>query len=153
MSDQEQNGINLTPQKKKRKRRSAGEWEEVWLTTFRLTGNVAMACRAAGIERSTVYDRRDKVAAFRKAWEEAKEEAIDTLAAEARSRAMNGSDLLMIFLLKAMRPEIYRDGVRASVEIANSGSSSSPGGAPRITEIVVKLAERSDEEEGEGDGA
>jgi hypothetical protein len=70
---------------------------------------VAEACRAAGMSRSTAYDRRDRDEQFRHAWADAVEAGTEALEAEARRRAMEGSDTLMIFLLKARRPEIYRE--------------------------------------------
>ena len=48
---------------------------------------------------------------FAQAWEEAIEQAVDILEAEAWQRARKKSDILMIFLLKAHKPEKYREKV------------------------------------------
>jgi len=42
-------------------------------------------------------------------WDDAVDAAVDALAAEARTRAFDGSDVLLMFLLKAHRPQVYRD--------------------------------------------
>jgi hypothetical protein len=86
-------------------------WAGRWLHVFRDTGNVRLACHAVGIERSTAYRHRAANLEFAKAWKDAEEDACDLLEAEARSRARKSSDTLMIFLLKAHRPEKYREKV------------------------------------------
>jgi hypothetical protein len=43
---------------------------------------------------------------------EANEQSIELLEDEARRRAMKHSDLLLIFLLKARRPDLYRENVK-----------------------------------------
>ncbi len=70
------------------------------------------ACQAAGIDRKTAYNWRDRDNEFRRAWEEALEDACDILEAEAWQRARGKSDLLLIFLLKAHRPSKYRETSR-----------------------------------------
>lgn len=90
-------------------------------------GNIARACRAAKVARSTVYDHKKKDPAFAQKWSEAVEQGIDELEQEARRRAFSGtekpvfykgdvvghineySDTLMIFLLKGNRPEKYKE--------------------------------------------
>jgi hypothetical protein len=75
---------------------------------------VAEACKTAGLGRRTAYDQRQRDEAFALRWADAIEEGTEALESEARRRAMEGSDTLMIFLLKARRPEVYRE--RMSVE-------------------------------------
>lgn len=53
---------------------------------------------------------------FKEALQEAKEFQIENLEREARRRAFNGSDILLIFLLKAARPERYRDKYLSQVQ-------------------------------------
>lgn len=89
-----------------------------------------MACSAAGVGRATAYEHKAADPEFAAAWEDAIEEAVEALETEARRRAIEGveqpivsggeiiatvqrySDTLTIFLLKAHRPERYRDNVR-----------------------------------------
>lgn len=113
--------------------KKVSEWAPVFIDALRETGNVTAAARAAGIDRSTAYRYRNKDTApareFAAAWDDALEEAIDSLEAEAWRRARDGvdhpviyegeitdtykkySDTLLIFLLKANRPQKYRDNI------------------------------------------
>lgn len=90
------------------------EWADVFLLGLAETGNVTAAAELAEIDRSTAYKLRDRSADFRAAWDSAVEIAVDGLEAEARRRALASSDTLLIFLLKAHRPNKFRE--RASVE-------------------------------------
>lgn len=90
-----------------------------FLGAFAVTGTIAGACRTTGIDRQTVHNWKRKDPAFVEAFEEAKEVAIEHLENVARERAVAGSDVLLIFLLKAARPEVYRD--RYEVTGRNNG--------------------------------
>lgn len=92
---------------------------EQWNTFCALledSGNVSLSARGAGIGRSTVYEAIQNDDSIRERVEDARETAIERLEHEARRRAMNGSDLLLIFLLKALKPEMYRDTYRMRVD-------------------------------------
>lgn len=115
-----------TPEKKRR--RGAGEWIPTFLATLRNSGNVRLACQKAGIDRKTAYKWKERSREFREQWQEALDDACDVLEAEAWNRARGGSDLLLIFLLKAHRPDIYRETTRHEVTGA--------GGKP----IQIKVA-------------
>lgn len=99
-----------TPEKVTPKK--ADEWRPVFLSTLRNTGNVRAACQATGITRKTAYQHRNQAPEFAAAWDEALEDAIDALEAVAINRARTSSDTLLIFLLKAHRPGLYRDTSR-----------------------------------------
>lgn len=105
---------------------------EVFLTTLRKTCNVSAAARAAGISRTAAYEHRaDPV--FAMAWDEAEQEALDGLESEAWRRGVEGvdkpithqgkitatykeySDRMLELLLKAHRPEKYRERVSTEV--------------------------------------
>lgn len=91
--------------------------------------SVTAACVDAGIARRTAYEWREADEEFRQAWDEAVEEGTDRLEDEAKRRARDGvtepiyykgmkvgevqrhSDTLMIFLLKARRPDKYKDRI------------------------------------------
>lgn len=114
-------------QKSTRSRAKPLTWEQAFLDSLRKLGNITLACEAAQIDRSTPYARRDADEKFAAAWDDALEESIDRLEAEARRRAEEGtlkpvfyqgdavgfikeySDTLMVLLLKAHRPEKYRE--------------------------------------------
>lgn len=87
-------------------------WRLPFLAVLRKTGIVLLACQSAHISRSVAYKLHDTNKSFRLQWAEAMEEAIEILEAEARRRALTISDTMMIFLLKAHRPEKYRDVYR-----------------------------------------
>lgn len=87
-------------------------WQARFLAELRDTGAVRYACQAAGVGRSTVYRERQRDEQFALEWSDALEDSCDELEAEARRRARDGSDSLLMFLLKAHRPEVYRDAQR-----------------------------------------
>lgn len=102
-----------------------------FLELLALGHTVQHAAAEAGVGRSTVYERRESDEAFAAAWAEADEAGVQVLEQEARRRAVEGvprqkydkdgdllcveqvySDTLLIFLLKARRPGVYRDHFR-----------------------------------------
>lgn len=83
---------------------------------------ITAAAKAAGICRRTAYSWRDSDKTFAEAWDDALEIGTEKLETEATRRAMESSDTLLIFLLKARRPNVYRD--RVSAELTG------PNGAP-----------------------
>jgi transposase-like protein len=111
--------------------------QRLFLEEFKANGNVSGAAREAGIARSTAYEWRETDLDFAKAWEEAENEAVDTLEREAWRRARDGvvkthgvyykdelletveettySDTLLIFLMKAHRPQKYRETTRTEI--------------------------------------
>ena len=91
-----------------RPKKPARQWRPLFLEMLSATGNVSLACQAAGISRNTAYKARQSNQAFADGWGEALTTALDLLEAEARRRAMTTSDTLLIFLLKAHKPEMYR---------------------------------------------
>jgi hypothetical protein len=106
------------------------DWAPAFLEELARCGNVSAT--AVKVGRRTVYDRRSTDPVFAAAMKEALDVAVEFMEAEARRRAVDGtlrpvyqggelvghvreySDVLLIFLLKAHRPEKYRD--RAAVE-------------------------------------
>ena len=63
----------------------------------------------AEIGRTAAYKWRDDDEAFAAEWEDAIEEGTDALEDEAIRRAKDKSDTLLIFMLKARRPEKFKD--------------------------------------------
>lgn len=90
-------------------------------------GHVANACKAVKIGRRTAYDWRDQDAEFANRWDDIVGASLDDLEQEAYRRAYHGverpvfyqgaecgsireySDSVLMFILKAGRPEKYRD--------------------------------------------
>lgn len=89
---------------------------DAWLDKFRNCGNVRLSCEAVGIGRTTVYRWRRRWATFAAAWDEAQEDATDILEATAWKRAVDeASDRLLMFLLKAHRPERFKERVETQL--------------------------------------
>ena len=111
------------------------DWAIKCLASLAKYGNISKACADAHVGRTTFYQRRDADKDFADRAAEALETATDALELEARRRANNGverkkfdkgqpiidpetgeqyiereySDTLMIFLLKAHRPDKFRE--------------------------------------------
>ena len=102
--------------------------ENTFLEALREGLSVNAACEAAGIGRRTAYEWRAADEQFRADWETAVEEGTDSLEDIAIQRAKDSSDTLMIFLLKARRPEKYKD--RLSQEVTGKG-----GGPVQIADL------------------
>jgi hypothetical protein len=130
---------NRTPEKAAEAEESlAPDWSLPFLRTLAATGNVTASCAAAGIGRRTAYDRKDIDPEFAAAWQEALEAGTDELERVARDRALAGSDTLMIFLLKARRPDVYREsmeqrhsgGLTIRLEYADDALGPAPSAPP-----------------------
>ncbi len=113
--------------------------QAAFLTAYALTGNITTAAIAAQIDRKRHYEwlNNDLNGTYAAAFAAAREQAADLLEQEARRRAVEGWDepvfyqgepvgavrkydsTLLIFLLKGIRPEKYRE--RAAVEHTGKG--------------------------------
>ena len=108
---------------------AAAAWRGAFIERLRATGNVTLAATGAGVTRQHAYRTRNRSTAFRRSWNEALEQAVDLLDGEARRRATGMkrdvwyagekvgeenvySDALLMFLLRAHRPQLYRDNIK-----------------------------------------
>jgi transposase-like protein len=85
-----------------------------FLNAFSIGGSVARACRSVGMARANPYRWLENSEEFSDQFAIAKEFGVQRLEDWALSRAMDQdspSDRLTEFLLKAARPEVYRDRV------------------------------------------
>lgn len=107
--------------------RLTGDLYALFFEQLAKTCNVTMSAKAIGVSRQHVHHKRRTNKEFAKRWEDAIEQATDALEHAARGRAMDGyqrpvyqrgelvghetcySDALMITLLKAHRPEKFRE--------------------------------------------
>ena len=89
--------------------RAAFPWAKHYLIALAQTGNKTLAAQAAGIHFGAIKKAMQINPEFAELEEMAREISIGRLEAVARARAEKNSDLLMIFLLKAMNPAKYRD--------------------------------------------
>ena len=133
------------------------------------TGIVARACKAVEISRQTAYEWRDEDENFAKNWDRALQIGITALEDEAHRRAFEGgdepvfyqgeevgsvrkySDTLAIFLLKAHRPERYRENSRMELTGADGGpiQLSDTDRAARIAAIVAQAKKRAEQQASE----
>ena len=100
---------------------------KAFLTALATGASVSAACCAAKFGRRRAYDWRDADEAFAAEWEDALEAGTDLMEDEMRRRAVEGvdeprfhdgeicgyvrkySDTLLIFMLKARRPDKYKE--------------------------------------------
>lgn len=92
--------------------RSAYDWFDTFESALRLTGNVTASCERAGVSRTAAYNAREARPDLVERWDYAQEYAVAQLELEARRRAFDGSDTMLIFLLKKQKPEVYGDHLR-----------------------------------------
>ena len=95
--------------------------QQTFLAVYGKMGVIKRACKVAGVGRSSHYDWMEASAEYQEAFEEAQEDAADSLEAEVHRRAVKGvkkpvgwykgvaggdvrefSDLLLMFQLKAL---------------------------------------------------
>lgn len=99
------NGKRRDPNRKLETRgRFRGDWKTRVLEEVAEHGCITYAAQAAGVDRSVVYRARQQDEQFAVALADALELSADKLEAEAVRRAKSGSDLLLIFLLRHIRP-------------------------------------------------
>lgn len=109
----------------------------LFIDTLRTTVNVTLAAQAVGISSGTAYRHKKEDILFSERWDEALQEGVDLLEHKAHERAFEGvdeavyykgdivgyvtkySDPLTMFLLKAHRPDKYRE--RSQVDQNLSG--------------------------------
>jgi hypothetical protein len=100
-----------------------------FLRAFSSTGNVRKSALAVQVGRRTVYQWLKADDKFRQLYDDAHDDAVDDLEAEARRRAVDGvltpvyqggvqvgvireySDALLSLLLRGKRPEVFRERV------------------------------------------
>ncbi len=109
----------------------AREWEPAFLTAFRASANVAAACRAAGISRTTAYEHRNASPTFAAAWEQAHADYVDALELRASRIALeDGSEQMIRWMLPRLRPDKWADPEKR-IELTGAG-----GGPMQIESTV-----------------
>lgn len=127
--------------------------KKLFLETLRETANVTAGAERAGIPRYQVYRMRKRDKAFREAWDNAIQAAVDDLEAALRRRALEGvehpvfyggkecgrvrtyNDALGMFILKGRRPEVFNARTRG----AGKEAEASPIGNAREL-VMARLA-------------
>lgn len=83
--------------------------QSAFLAAYSQCGTITKAAEAAEIARQTHYDWMKNDPEYPALFAQAEQEAADALEHAARERALAGSDTLMIFLLKGLKPEKYKE--------------------------------------------
>lgn len=112
---------------------------EAFLLALEDTANVSKACKRAKLPRRSAYDWRRDDADFAAAWDTAIDRGTDALEDEAVRRATEGtlkpvfykgekcgsireySDTLLMFMLKARRPEKFKERTESQITGKNGG--------------------------------
>jgi hypothetical protein len=126
-------GNNKSNNQKSRAVTRTQKWKRTFIKVLGETGNVSVAIEAARVARPTAYEHKQNDQVFAAEWADALERAADVLEGEARRRAFEGveepvfgslgqgrgggeigrvrkySDVLLMFLLKGLRPQKFRD--------------------------------------------
>jgi hypothetical protein len=132
----------IAPKKKRKTHTSSragkGGWKRVFIGALAKIPNITYACRTAHVTTPTAYARREKDPQFRADWEVALNAGIERLEQASYERATEGvprgvwmktksgrikrvetvreySDTLAIFLLKAHKPDKYRETLRQEI--------------------------------------
>ena len=127
--------------------------QRAFLECYREMGVIRRACKVAKVGRSSHYEWMEANPEYRRAFEDAQEDAADSLEVEVYRRAVKGvkkpvgwykgvaggyvrerSDLLLMFALKALRPEKFRERVDVRGVLAHLDVSLLPD------ELVARLA-------------
>jgi hypothetical protein len=118
-------------------------WMPVFLRALRNSANVRAACQAAGLTRAGAYKARGQSVRFSKAWDEALDDAIDTLEATAWQRARAGSDFILWRLLASLRREKYGDAIAVKVDLTAEAEriARERGLPPEQAGKIVEMAE------------
>lgn len=77
--------------------------------------NVSQVCRDLGISKRTAYDHKQANEEFSDQWDAAIKIGLGELEDIAFKRATDGSDTMLIFLLKAYDPSKYNDRQQVQV--------------------------------------
>ena len=112
--------------------------EGKFLDALRDGKSIAAAARSAGVGRRTAYDWRDRDAAFAARWDEAFDEGTDRLEDLALSGAEQGSERLLLALLKARRPDRYQ---RMQVEHTGSLEVMLSHAANTLAQKLARISE------------
>jgi hypothetical protein len=128
-----------TPSARARTRKPRRNWRAAFLEGFTKTGTVTGGCAHAGIHRSSAYRERQRSESFALKWADIDEEVTDRLEATALLLALKGEVRLIEFLLKARRPDVYRE----QHVLEHTG----PGGGPvELIELGLDLTKLTDAE-------
>jgi len=83
--------------------------KQAFLSTYQASFNMSKACDSIGWRLSTLSIARRDDPEFDSRVKETREAIADEFEEEMKRRAMSKSDLLLIFALKGLRPNVYQE--------------------------------------------
>jgi hypothetical protein len=92
------------------------QWHAAFLRSLARSPSVTVAARSAGVSTRACYKARDADPEFAEAWNDAINKSVDTLEHEVFTRALKEDNQLAMFVLKAFRPERYRETSRLEID-------------------------------------
>lgn len=118
-------------------------WTNAFLAALSVHGVLSRAAEETGIDRSTVWRRRETEPEFAKACQEAIDQAADTLEAEARRRALDGEAEPVIY---QGQPTYVYETDEAGYPVMDIVQEERPGfdadGKPTMQQVDVKRPRR-----------
>jgi hypothetical protein len=98
------------------------EKQRVFIRHYTSSGGITkVALKESGANRDELEEWKTQ-ASFQKAYKEAQEDWVEELRKAAMLRATSKSDVLLMFLLKAMRPDVFDEDVRKQQYVGLSAS-------------------------------
>lgn len=94
---------------------------KLFLISYLKYGVISRACGTAGIKRKVYETWRKRIKKFDEVFREIDEEFTDKLEEEANRRALEKSDSLLQFLLRARRPEKFNPTVNVDASVGGEG--------------------------------
>jgi hypothetical protein len=91
------------------RRQRVTRWQRRFLQCLRVCPDISRACSKAGISRQTAYRTREQDPEFASLWAAAISEAVENLEALVFRKAAEGDTQLATWLLRAHKPEVYRE--------------------------------------------
>ena len=130
--------------------RFTSEKREKFLAELREMPNVSRAARRTAISVRTAYDHRATFPDFAADWEDAISEGIEHLEEEAMRRGLKDSDTLLIFLLKAHRPDKYRETFRQELTGKDGAPIEVSDARDKLADLITRriAAEQADKTTG-----
>ena len=103
-----------------------------------------LACDLAGVPYTTACTWRNRCPEFQQMLADAEERRTQLLEAEAWRRGIGGSDLMLIFMLKAARPAQYRENWKVELTGPDGAALelSDPQRAARIAALMVAMRDK-----------
>jgi hypothetical protein len=106
-------------------RKALHDWKPAFLQALEVEGTVFAACHNAGICRSTAYRMRQRDEQFALQWADVESKVTDKLERKAVELALGGDTKMLEFLLKARRPDTYRENMRLeqTIQVTTNGGA------------------------------